>query len=133
MSDGVFAELRAFYVAIASGNIAAAEASISPDRFVVREAPGLPYGGDYHGVEGFRELFRRTAETWKGRAQFDDLTLTADGKFVISRFLMTATLRATGRQLTFPVVEVLEMEGGKIVSVQPFYWDTHGIRLAMSP
>jgi ketosteroid isomerase-like protein len=39
-----------------------------------------------------------------------------------------ATSRATGAVVNFGVIEMFEMDGDKITSVAPFYWDTQALR-----
>ena len=52
----------------------------------------------------------------------------ADGEtvVVVSRFRLTA--RRTGRTVEVPLTEVFRVRGGRIVDLQPFYYDTALLR-----
>ena len=130
MSAGPIADIRDFYACVLSGDLARAEAKLAPDQIVIREAESLPYGGVYHGVEGYRNLSKKLVAAWK-RVRFEDFTFAGSENTVMARFLMTATSRATGIEVTFPVVEIFDLVAGKIVAIQPFYWDTHALRKAL--
>lgn len=120
----------AFYAAIANRDPAALEATLSHDSLRVVEAESLPYGGTYQGIEGFRTLMRQVGASWKG-SSLQDLQLAGDGSRVFACFNFSATARSTGRAVSFAVIEVLEVSQGKIVSITPFYWDTHALREAL--
>lgn len=130
MATDLFEIIRDFYTAVASGDMARAEAKLSAEHIVIFEAESLPYGGVFHGVEGYRDLTRRLVASWK-RVRFDDLKLAQGENRVVANFVMTATGRTTGIEVAFPVVEVFDFEQDRIVSIRPFLWDTHALRKAL--
>ena len=129
MASELLQEIRGFYAAVAKGDVASAVAKLSPD-VVIAEAESLPFGGEYHGTEGFGQLMRKLGGAWK-RVSFDQFVFSTGENRVVSQFLMTATARSTGAELSFQVVEVFDLKDGKIVSIRPFYWDTHALCKAL--
>lgn len=94
-----------------------------PD-LVVREAPSLPYRGEYVGIEGQHQLLADVDEIWEfdGGApamEFHD----AGDDVVVSRVTGQATLRATGQQVDFDVVEWFILRDGKLAEINVYYWD----------
>lgn len=90
----------------------------------VREAPSLPYRGTYVGLEGQRQLLSdvdRLFEFEGGapKVEFRD----AGDDLVIGRVTGNATLRATGKQIEFLVVEFFTIRDGKLADIEVFYWD----------
>ena len=126
MTSDVLAEIRDFYDAIATGDVARAQAKLDAGKIVITEAESLPFGGEYRGIDGFHKLMRNLGGAWK-RVRFDNFVFATGENRVVSEFVMTATVRATGAELKFPVIEVFELGDGKIVSIRPFYWDTSAI------
>ena len=91
------------------------------------EAEALPYAGRYEGKEGFKRLLNALVENW------DDLTCTemefvAQNDTVIVLFRLRATARKTGVKIDQRVSELWKLKDGKIVFVQPFYFDTWAVR-----
>jgi uncharacterized protein len=127
MTTDRITKLRAFYAAMLAGDLAAVESHFAADRIVIREAESLPYGGAYRGIDGFRQLARRLGKAWT-TVRFEDFTFAEGADCVMVKFTMTATSRATGAVISFGVIEMFEMDGDKIISVAPFYWDTHALR-----
>lgn len=97
----------------------------SPD-VVMHQAEALPYGGTWHGHDGMTRFFLAMAETWEtfeiGEQQF-----LATGETAVVHTQVHARARATGRELTFPVLQTITVRGGRIMEVRPFYWDTAAI------
>lgn len=127
MSTEALQVAQAFYSAIAARDPTAIEATLAYDSLVVVEPDGLPYGGTYTGVEGFRDLSTKVAASWK-RARLQDVQLAGAGNRVFAHFIFSASARGTGQEVAVPIIEVLEVSEGKIVSIRPFYWDTHAVR-----
>jgi ketosteroid isomerase-like protein len=99
---------------------------------VLREAPSLPYGGEYRGVAAMQRLAQRMRATW-GRPGADgksDPTLhreveyTVDGDMVCAHMMFSGTGEKTGKSFSFPVVEVFRFRAGVIVDITVFYFDT---------
>jgi ketosteroid isomerase-like protein len=127
MSTEALQVAEAFYGAIAARDPAAIDATLAHHSLVVVEPDGLPYGGTYMGIEGFHELSTKVAASWK-RARLLDVQLASAGNRVFGHFIFSAIARGTGQEVAVPIVEVLEVSDGKIVSIRPFYWDTYAVR-----
>ena len=72
--------------------------SLLHDDFVVHEAGGLPFSGDYHGSQGFFELLNRmndVLELTAGPISTDPLGDNA----VAARFRLTFISRASGKSV----------------------------------
>ena len=93
---------------------------------VTAEAPGLPYGGDYIGGDGFISLFAAIAKDFDLTVNSWTVTDTA-GDGVLAE--MTATLRAkrSGRSLDTRVMELYTFADGLLTSIDVFYKDTKAI------
>jgi ketosteroid isomerase-like protein len=96
---------------------------LSPD-VVFRVAESLPYGGVFVGHDGFREMGRRFGETWRildgGTHEYVD----AGGGLVIASQAPTFQSVATGRSVSFEMVEYIRARDGKVVELVPYYFDT---------
>lgn len=111
-----------FYAAVARGDMDAAGACIDAERFTILEADDLPFGGVYRGLRGFQDLLSRMRELWK-RAAVADLILVADGDTTIARLNLDVISRRTGARRKLPLVEICMIEEGRIVQVQPYYFN----------
>jgi len=114
-----------FLDAFSRGDTQAMEALLAPD-FLLRQADGLPYGGDYRGVEGWQRMLTRFAETWSSLVP-TLVTVLGDGPQFAVLVDVTVTARATGRTLTTSVLEFWTMRDGKLAEIRPFYWDTAAV------
>ncbi|MEV6561002.1 nuclear transport factor 2 family protein [Nocardia sp. NPDC051756] len=96
---------------------------------VLHQADGLPYGGTWRGHDGMEQFFRAMARTW---ASFDllDQSFLATGETAVVHTRVHARARATGRELTFPILQTITIAHGRIAEVHPFYWDTAAIAAA---
>jgi len=95
---------------------------------VIREAPSLPYGGDWHGHAGVLALMDRLSEVYE-RATFADRTVYADGDDVFVLLRSTVRFRASGREFRNTVLQHITFRDGLITSMSPFHWDTQAVVL----
>jgi len=96
--------------------------SLLHDDFVVHEAGGLPFSGDYYGPEGFFELLRRmnhVLELTAGPVTTDPLGSDA----VAARFRLTFLSRATGKSTEMGLVEIYTVRDGQITELDVYYKD----------
>ena len=92
------------------------------DDFVVHEAAGLPYSGEYHGATGFRALLEemtRALELLPGDAMQE---WTRDDTVVV-RFSLTFLARTSARSVSMPLIELYRTQGGRIVELDVYYKD----------
>lgn len=100
------------------------------DNVVVRDAPSLPYGGDYHGLHGVAEHGAGYLAAWDPYQAEQDWSpeeqIRASGDHGFARW--TLRLRsADGTRAEFPVVSAFRVEGGKVVELQMLHSDTAGL------
>jgi hypothetical protein len=68
--------IRGIYDAAKAGDLTSALQVIAPDA-IVREAPSLPYGGEFHGPDGMGRLLSQVFTTW-AKFEFDVKELIDD-------------------------------------------------------
>jgi hypothetical protein len=71
--------VRAIHAASASGDLEKERQLFSPD-LVIEEPPYLPYGGTYHGYDGFLQLAKSAIQFGLGRALPNFLVRRCTGK-----------------------------------------------------
>ncbi|MEO3753148.1 nuclear transport factor 2 family protein [Streptomyces sp. B6B3] len=93
---------------------------------VLHQADGLPYGGTWRGHPGMTRFFSAMSQAW---ASFDmvEQEFLATGETAVVLTQVRARARATGRELTFPILQTIRVRDGQIAEVRPFYWDTRAI------
>ncbi|MFE1949259.1 nuclear transport factor 2 family protein [Streptomyces sp. NPDC059524] len=92
----------------------------------LHQADALPYGGTWRGHDGMTRFFLAMKEVWES---FDlvEQEFLATGETAVVLTQVRARARATGRELSFPVLQTITVEDGRITEVRPFYWDTKAI------
>ncbi|MGW8768005.1 nuclear transport factor 2 family protein [Streptomyces sp. NPDC055815] len=92
----------------------------------LHQADALPYGGTWRGHEGMARFFRVMGQVWE---TFDmvEQEFLATGETAVVLTQVRARARATGRELSFPILQAITVKGGRITEVRPFYWDTRAI------
>jgi uncharacterized protein len=96
--------------------------SLLHDDFVVHEAGGLPFSGDYYGSQGFFELLTRMSDLLDltpGPIATDALGDDA----VAARFRLTFTSRASGKSVEMGLVEIYTVRDGRIAELDVYYKD----------
>jgi uncharacterized protein len=96
--------------------------SLLHDDFVVHEAGGLPFSGDYHGSRGFFELLNRMNDVLELTA--GPITTHPLGEdAVAARFRLTFTSRASGKSVEMGLVEIYTVRDGRIAELDVYYKD----------
>jgi ketosteroid isomerase-like protein len=54
------------------------------------------------------------------------------GAATTSPLVVLTNVRATGRELEFPILRTITVAGDRITEVRPFYWDSAAIAAACS-
>jgi len=96
--------------------------SLLHDDFVVHQAGGLPFSGDYHGSQGFFELLNRmddVLEFTAGPIMTDPLGDDA----VAARFRLTFISRASRKSVEMGLVEIYTVRDGRIAELDVYYKD----------
>ncbi|MGI5466393.1 nuclear transport factor 2 family protein [Streptomyces sp. CA-132043] len=92
----------------------------------LHQADGLPYGGTWRGHSGMRQFFRTMGTVWESFDMVEQEFL-ATGETAVVLTQVHARARATGRELSFPILQTIQVKDGQITEVRPFYWDTRTI------
>ena len=92
---------------------------------VLSVTAGMPYGKDYIGLQGYRDIVGALMNSWTDLA-FAPAEFATVGDKVIAVSRITGKL-ASGKAIDQPFCEIWELKNGKIVRVTPFYYDTKEI------
>jgi ketosteroid isomerase-like protein len=116
--------LQRFYAAVLAGDQATQRSLIHPD-FVLYEADGLPYAGEYHGADGWISAFAKIASTWVDIGFEQKLLIgEPDGEEFAWFMGLSGRAAKTGKPFKTTVFELWSVRDGKIFSIRPHYWDT---------
>ena len=108
----------ALYKATGKGDWVKA-ASLMTDDILIREAPTLPFAGEYRGVAAMRELFAKVRST--GVIGIDMHQVTAGGPWVV---VLLDLLYAGDPPVRAPLAEAFRLENGKVCEIVPYYFDS---------
>ncbi|MFD7548505.1 nuclear transport factor 2 family protein [Streptomyces sp. NPDC059578] len=92
----------------------------------LHQADALPYGGTWRGHEGMARFFLAMGRFWE-EFELLEQEFLATGETAVVLTRVRARVRATGRELRFPILQTITVEDGRITEVRPFYWDTQAI------
>jgi ketosteroid isomerase-like protein len=120
--------VKEVYGRVAVGDLDGLRAILHPDVALV-EAPSLAYGGRYEGKEGFVELVVALGAHWDDFSCTDFEYFAGEGAVVVA-FRLQATSRATGEKVDQRLAELWRVRDGLISFLEPFYFDTHAVRVA---
>jgi ketosteroid isomerase-like protein len=92
----------------------------------LHQAEALPYGGTWRGHSGMTQFFLAMAHVWE---TFDmvEQEFLATGETAVVLTQVRARARATGRELSFPILQTITVKDGRITEIRPFYWDTQAV------
>jgi uncharacterized protein len=114
---------RTFIDAVRKGDFETLAPMMTAD-FVCHEADGLPYGGEYRGLDGWQRLLKRVVETWAGFRLETLAILGETADTIVLRFRLVGRSRRTGTPFDTTVMELWRFEDGKLAEIWPYYWDT---------
>lgn len=124
------AMVKRLFASILEDDREAIKALLAPD-VVVHEADSMPYGGSFHGHDGYFELLRKLDECWIGLHARDWHYTAGDGD-VAARCLLTGTSRISGKAIHQQIIELWTVRSGKLTEGRIFYFDTHAVHTACS-
>jgi ketosteroid isomerase-like protein len=108
------------YQAYADGDMELMFSYFSED-CIVREAPGLPFGGEWVGHDGMRSMFATMAEHFEMEATLLDVYEASPSTVIMhSLFRMTSK---HGETVDMPVLEIFNCRDDHVFEAIPFYWD----------
>jgi ketosteroid isomerase-like protein len=122
----VLATVRKLFEAVAHRDAGAYFAAYHPD-ILISEAPSLPYGGDYRGLEGVLRHAERFRATWDRYQSEDRRELEPEFLAVGNRVIVLWRLRAraaNGEGIDLPVVSTYRLQDGKIIESRMYHFDT---------
>ena len=104
-------------------------ATLDPE-VVLHQSPDLPWGGEYHGHEGYAEWARAMS------AAFDQLQVReqryfVEGDTVVIACRLITRARSTGKTLDLPMTQTVRVRGERILEFRPFYWNVPEYRAAV--
>ena len=125
MSEASLSIVSRFGEAVSGGDLDEIRRLLDED-FVVHEAGGLPYSGDYHGPQGFVDLLTTMTE---------HLVLTPgpitrtplDDEIVMCRFRLRFTARRTGESTEMNLVELYRVSQSRITELDVYYKDPSAV------
>jgi len=98
------------------------------ENIVIHEAPSLPYGGDYHGLEGALRHGQGFRAAWDPfqphQARGLDPRIIADGDHGVVLWRHKVENAETGDSVELPAVSVYRIENAKIADSRMFHFDT---------
>jgi uncharacterized protein YciI/ketosteroid isomerase-like protein len=102
--------------------------AVYDENITIHEAASLPYGGDYHGLEGALRHGQGFRAAWD-RFQPDearglDPQIVADADHVVVLWRHEVVNAETGDRLDLQAVSVYRMENAKIANSRMFHFDT---------
>jgi len=112
------------------GDFSGMAATLAPD-IILHQSPDLPYGGMYHGHDGFRAWAEEMGSYFEELDVQDRMIFEAGGPdggmdSVIVQSTLVVKARGTGETRKSPFLQIMSVEAGKICKIQPFYWDVKG-------
>ncbi|MDV5145867.1 nuclear transport factor 2 family protein [Streptomyces sp. SBC-4] len=124
---GMYAAEAAYLAAGGPGEASFAPLApyFAPD-VVLHQAAALPYGGTWRGHAGLERFFLAMSQVWESFDMTEQEFLSTGATAVVLT-RVRARARATGRELTFPILQTITVRAGRIAEVRPFYWDTAAI------
>jgi ketosteroid isomerase-like protein len=123
--------VQGFVVALARGELDDCLELVA-DGIVFSEARSLPFGGDWTGKQGVRDLFAAVARQY--RVRLGPPQVLGGGIGGVVRMSGRITGRATGIQLPLDCLDLYQVEHGLISRVDVFYKDATAVAaLAADP
>jgi len=107
--------VRAFYTAMAKGDIGGATALTAPG-LTISQSRALPWGGEERGVGGLAAFFGRIRARIDSRVHVEHYIDAIDDVVAIGR--TSGTVRASGAAFDIAVAHVFTIRDGRIAGVR---------------
>lgn len=99
---------------------------------VVHEAPSLPYGGEYRGLEGLQRHALAYTRAWDELQGDEERRLepefVAEGDRVVVLWRQRARDPVNGDSFDMPAVSVYQLRDGRVIETRMFHFDTAAVR-----
>ena len=120
------ATVRKLFEAVARRDPQEYFAAYHPD-ILINEAPSLPYGGNYKGLEGVLRHAERFRATWdhyqpEGRRELEPEFLAAGDRVIVLWRLRAQG--ANGDSVDLPAVSIYRLQDDKIIESRMYHFDT---------
>ncbi|MBO9586938.1 MAG: nuclear transport factor 2 family protein [Flavobacterium sp.] len=100
-------------------------ATVVADGAVYNQAAGLPYGGAYVGLSEWTKMFAKSTEFFDFQIEKEPVYFSdASKNEVIIYFTLNCKSKKSGKTMSVPISEHLDLKDGKITAVRSFYSDT---------
>jgi ketosteroid isomerase-like protein len=109
--------VRHFYDLLGQGKLEEAGQLFHED-LIIHEAPELPFGGDFHGPQGFFDIWARIVEFAEPSLVGEMTYLDTEPVVVLLRGRFT---RKSGEAAETDVVELYSVRDGQIVDLDIYY------------
>lgn len=83
----------------------------------------MPYGGDYHGVEGFVDWAIAMSSYFDVVDVRDPVIIEGEGGVVVVTSTLRTRSRKSGEEMLKPMCQVMKIKDGKLVEIRPYYWN----------
>jgi ketosteroid isomerase-like protein len=114
--------VRDWYANLAAEETFPAALEALDETFVVHSPAELPWGGEYHGPDGFVELITTITSTVTLGMQGEMQLLDAGDKVIVTA-MGTFTSPSSGKTAVTPLVEVFQVRDGKLTDMDIYYKD----------
>jgi hypothetical protein len=105
-------------------------AHVLAEDFVIVEPDSLPYGGSHRGHDGYVKLMQQIGELFD--LEFEPLRLHAlDEGTVLLHMRVTFSARGSANAVTLPVLELLDVEHGRVKRSEVYLSDTAALLRAL--
>jgi uncharacterized protein len=96
------------------------------DDLVMHVPPGLPFGRDYCGWDGYLQVFKELGAFFVDlKSSETELASVADKVIVMAS--LSGRVRSSGKPISFPITAIWQLKDGKVIDIVPFYYDTKTI------
>jgi ketosteroid isomerase-like protein len=119
--DGV-ATVERFYDVVLRGDLDSASGLLD-ENVVVHEPAGLPYGGEFQGIAGWRKVTEHEISLMETELLTPLLFRDVDGETVLLTVKVRFTSRTTGRSAETDAVELLKVRDGRLTVIDVYYRD----------
>lgn len=100
-------------------------ATVVADGAVYNQATGLPYGGAYVGLSEWTKMFAKSTEFFDFQIEKEPVYFSdASKNEVVIYFTISSKSKKSGKTMSVPISEHLDLKDGKITAVRSFYYDT---------
>ena len=111
MTTELLAKVETLYDAFARQDLGTVLAAVHPEATIVNEVP-LPWGGTYHGPEGFGEFFGKLLGGLDTRVETEELIVSGDHVVQIGR--TRGTVRETGKKFDAREIHIFRFRDGLV-------------------